>query len=85
MASLFTVRSVKKSVVVISQPLRKDNRADGPMLGSINITIATSTFDPSFPQGNYSGPLAKLRQPRHRRLALEGHDECLVGIDGLLV
>ncbi len=41
---------VKKSVVVISQPLRKDNRADGPMLGSINITIATSTFDPAFPQ-----------------------------------
>jgi len=41
---------VKKSVVVISQPLRKGNRADGPMFGSIIITIATSAFDPLFPQ-----------------------------------
>jgi hypothetical protein len=30
-------------------------------------------------------PPADLRQPRHRRIALEGHDEGLVGIDGLLV
>ena len=41
---------VKQSVIVISQPLRKDNRDESPILGSVNITIATSAFDPVFPQ-----------------------------------
>jgi hypothetical protein len=35
--------------------------------------------------GNCSGPRPGLPQLRHRRLALEGHDQGLVGVNGLLV